>query len=108
MLTSLQINELKELLNKPKRIVITTHKNPDGDAMGSSLGLYHYLIQKKHQVTVVVPTPYPQFLYCLPANSEVVVFSEKNHADDGALIPILYWFFLNFVVSHYDSIFHLT
>ena len=41
-----ELNKLKELLAKPKKIVITTHRGPDGDAMGSSLGLYNYLIQK--------------------------------------------------------------
>ena len=78
MLSTNQIAELKNLLSQPKRIVITTHKNPDGDAMGSSLGLYHYLIQKGHKVTVVTPTPYPQFLYWLPGNNAVVVFPENK------------------------------
>lgn len=78
MLTSTEINELVQLLAQPKRIVITTHKNPDGDAMGSSLGLYHYLIQKNHTVTVIAPTSYPRFLYWLPGNNQVVVFPENK------------------------------
>ena len=78
MLTPTQIAELKKILSKPKRIVITTHKNPDGDAMGSSLGLYHYLIQKGHAVTVVTPTPYPKFLYWLPGNNTVLVYPENK------------------------------
>ena len=45
-----EFNTLKELLSTPKRIVITTHKGPDGDAMGSSLALYNYLVKKGHQV----------------------------------------------------------
>ena len=39
---------MNELLHKKKDIVITTHLNPDGDAIGSSLGLYNFLLQKKH------------------------------------------------------------
>ena len=37
--------ELKVLLSSPKKIVVTTHKGPDGDAIGSSLGLLHLLKQ---------------------------------------------------------------
>lgn len=57
----LETAALKDLLAKPKQIVITTHHKPDGDAMGSSLGLYNYLIQKGHHVKVITPTDYPQF-----------------------------------------------
>ena len=73
----LEISSLKELLAQPKRIVITTHHKPDGDAMGSSLGLYNYLIQKGHQVKVVSPTDYPVFLHWLPNNFEVLVYTDK-------------------------------
>lgn len=45
--------------------------------MGSSLGLYNYLIQKGHHVTVVSPTDYPFFLHWLPNNPEVIIFTEK-------------------------------
>lgn len=67
------ITEIKELLSTPKRIVITTHKNPDGDAMGSSLGLYNFLIQLGHTTTVVTPNEYPDFLSWLPGNANVKV-----------------------------------
>lgn len=67
------ITEIKALLATPKRIVITTHKNPDGDAMGSSLGLYNFLIQLGHTATVVTPNEYPDFLTWLPGNSTVKV-----------------------------------
>ena len=39
------IARVKQLLSLPKKIVIVSHKNPDGDAIGSSLGLYHFLIK---------------------------------------------------------------
>ena len=64
-------------MSSPKKIVITTHQSPDGDAIGSSLAMLHYLRQKKHQVTVVVPNDYPQFLYWMKGHDEVIVF-EKN------------------------------
>jgi phosphoesterase RecJ-like protein len=74
----LSLSELTDLLATPQKIVITTHHKPDGDAMGSSLGLYAYLIQKGHHVTVITPTDYPYFLHWLPNNSDVVIYTEKQ------------------------------
>lgn len=71
-----QIIELKALLAKPKKIVIVTHWSPDGDAMGSSLGLYNYLIQKKHKITVITPNDYPAFLNWMKGNDTVIDFSK--------------------------------
>ena len=59
------INELIPLLEKPKKIVITTHAKPDGDAMGSSLALYNILKQMRHEVNIITPTDYPDFLFWL-------------------------------------------
>jgi phosphoesterase RecJ-like protein len=68
---------LKNLLSQPKQVVITTHHKPDGDAMGSSLGLYNYLIQKGHQVKVITPTDYAYFLHWLPNNLDVIIYTER-------------------------------
>ncbi|HEY0898752.1 MAG TPA: DHH family phosphoesterase [Sphingobacteriaceae bacterium] len=73
----LELALLKELLAEPKHIVITTHHKPDGDAMGSSLGLFNYLVQKGHHVQVITPTDYPIFLHWLPNNPEVIIYPEK-------------------------------
>jgi len=74
----LSITEIKELLATPQKIVITTHHKPDGDAMGSSLGLYAYLIQLGHHVKVITPTDYPQFLHWLPNNSDVIIYADET------------------------------
>lgn len=50
MLSIQEINELKSFLATPKKISIVCHRNPDGDAMGSSLGLLHFLKQLHHEV----------------------------------------------------------
>jgi phosphoesterase RecJ-like protein len=68
---------LSQLLNQPRKIVITTHHKPDGDAMGSSLGLYNYLIQQGHHVQVIAPTDYPEFLAWMPGNEEVIIYTEQ-------------------------------
>lgn len=72
MLNLKQIKELKAFLSKPKKIAIVTHWSPDGDAMGSSLGLYHYLVRKKHKVTVVTPNDYPSFLHWMKGHKQVI------------------------------------
>ena len=55
-------------------MVIIPHTKPDGDAIGSSLGLYHYLVKKGHDVTVISPTDYAAFLSWMPGNDEVMIF----------------------------------
>ena len=69
---------LNNLLAQPQKIVITTHHKPDGDAMGSSLGLYNYLIQQGHHTTVITPTDYPDFLSWMPGNAEVIIYTEHT------------------------------
>ncbi|MDX2245585.1 MAG: bifunctional oligoribonuclease/PAP phosphatase NrnA [Bacteroidia bacterium] len=68
-----QIEALKSLLSRPRRIAITTHHKPDGDAIGSSLGLYHYLLKGGHKVTIVSPTEYADFLKWIPGNDKVLI-----------------------------------
>lgn len=68
---------ISELLSHPGTIVVITHTNPDGDALGSSLALAKYLQKKKHQVTVIVPDPFPEFLSWMPGSSEVVVSRQE-------------------------------
>jgi len=65
-------------LASPQKIAIITHVNPDGDAIGSSLGLYNVLIQEKHDVTVITPNGYPSFLAWLPACGNILT-DEKQH-----------------------------
>lgn len=74
----LELAALKELLEQPRRIVITTHHKPDGDAMGSSLGLYNYLIQQGHHTKVITPTDYPDFLAWMPGNGDVIIYTENT------------------------------
>ncbi len=65
-------------LDNPQKIVITTHPNPDADALGSSLGLYHYLHGRGHEVSVITPTDYPDFLFWMPGNETVIAYCEEK------------------------------
>jgi bifunctional oligoribonuclease and PAP phosphatase NrnA len=73
-MTNKDIREIKQLLKTPKRIVIVPHKNPDGDAIGSTLGLYHYLKDKKHDVVVITPNDYPTFLKWIPGEETIMQY----------------------------------
>ncbi len=78
-----RILEITAELAHAKNIVIVPHKGPDGDAIGSSLGLFHFLRDKGHNVQVIAPNDYPHFLKWLPGNDEVMIYeSSKEKADE--------------------------
>ena len=72
------IKAIKALLASPKNIVIVTHKNPDGDAVGSSLALYHYLRQYRHETCVITPNDSPDFLKWMPAAESIINFDVQT------------------------------
>jgi phosphoesterase RecJ-like protein len=74
-----------KLLDSKKRIVIVGHKNPDGDAIGSSLGLYFFLKALKHDTTVMMPNDFPDFLKWMPGCDSVLIY-EKDVTHCNALI----------------------
>lgn len=77
-MTQENIYAIKELLSAPKQIVIIPHKNPDGDAIGSTLGLYHYLTQQNHKVTVIAPNDYPDFLKWMPGEDKILKYTNDQ------------------------------
>lgn len=72
------IQNIKKLLSEPKKIAIISHRNPDGDAVGSSLAMYHYLIQLNHTVTVIMPNDLPDFLTWMPAASSLLIYENST------------------------------
>ena len=72
------ITEIKQLLATTNKIAIIPHRSPDGDAMGSTLGLYHFLLKLNQQPIVVIPNDFPNFLAWLPASETVLVFENDK------------------------------
>jgi len=72
----IRLEGLEKALENASKIVITNHTNPDGDAMGSALGLQHVLEKMGKEVVVIVPNPYPAFLWHLEGNDRVLIYSE--------------------------------
>lgn len=90
----------KTLFHQPQNIVITTHQKPDGDAMGSSLGLYHFLIQFNHKVTVISPTNWANFLDWMPGVENVIDFEHNREKSKQLVAEADVIFCLDFNVLH--------
>jgi len=77
------INDIFPFLDKPKKISIVPHQKPDADAMGSSLGLYHFLKQFGHDVTVISPTNWAKWLNWMPGSKSVLEYElQKEKAEE--------------------------
>ena len=73
-----RVKELFALLQESKNIIITTHKNPDGDAIGSSLALFHFLKKVNIKTSVITPNRHPSFLDWVPGINEIIIFDEEK------------------------------
>jgi len=80
-----QVKAAKELIAVAEKIVVITHISPDGDAMGSSLGMKHYLLAMGKQVSVVVPNEYPNFLAWIPGAKEDIIYDKHTEKADAAI-----------------------
>ncbi|RYE23839.1 MAG: bifunctional oligoribonuclease/PAP phosphatase NrnA [Sphingobacteriales bacterium] len=100
------IQEVFPLLQSPKKIFITTHHKPDGDALGSMLALTLYLIKKGHTVYPVSPSEVPDFLMWLPGIDKVYNFEAESKACEKALADCDLIFCLDF--NDFSRTKHLT
>ena len=95
-ITTEALKSLQELLKAPRRIAITTHHDPDGDAIGSSLGLGAVLEKLGHDVQVVLPNGPPEFLKWMPGYDLVIRHDRDAAAAEAAIgLAILVAYFRN-------------
>lgn len=94
------IDQLKVKLQGSKKIVITTHVSPDGDAIGSSLGLYHYLKKLGREVVVVVPNAFPDFLSWLEGAGEIWRYDKEKEQCDSLIAEAEMLFCLDYNETH--------
>jgi phosphoesterase RecJ-like protein len=78
--TQQKVEQLNALLDKAKAIVIIAHKSPDGDSVGSSLALYHYLKSKHEHVSICHPDKGPHFLHWMPGSEAILNFDDDQEA----------------------------
>ena len=72
------IQEVQLLLSTPKKIAIIPHRGPDGDAMGSTLALYHFLLKNNQEAVVVSPNEFPDFLAWIPGSESIKIFEKDK------------------------------
>lgn len=99
-MTENDIFRLKELLVTPKNIAIIPHRNPDGDAMGSTLALYHFLKKLNQNPVVIAPNDFPDFLAWLPGASEVLIYENNREKTTEILKEQELIFTLDFNALH--------
>ncbi|MEP7253463.1 MAG: DHH family phosphoesterase, partial [Ginsengibacter sp.] len=92
------ISDTFPLLQAPKNIAITFHQKPDADAMGSGLGLYHFLVQFGHKVSVISPTNWAAFLGWMPGAKGVLDFEIQTDKATKVLEQADWIFCLDFNV----------
>ena len=94
------IESILELLSTPQKIAIIPHKNPDGDAMGSTLGLYHFLLKLNHEPVVIAPNNFPNFLAWLPGSEKILIFENEVDKTTKILQEASIVFTLDFNALH--------
>ena len=95
-----EIQAIQELLSTPKKVVIIPHRSPDGDAMGSTLGLYHFLKQLNHEAIVIAPNEFPDFLAWLPGSEKVLIYEKDKEKIAQLILEANLVFTLDFNALH--------
>ncbi len=79
------LKELRQYLSSPRDLAIVVHRNPDGDAIGSALALFHVLQQMGHTVRLLAPSEYPPTLNWMPGVEAFIIYDLKDEEAKKAL-----------------------
>ena len=79
------MEKIIKALEDANKIVITAHKSPDGDAIGSSLALFHYLNKLDKNVTVIVPDAFPVFLNWMEGSDKILLYDKQTAVADKVI-----------------------
>lgn len=97
MMKDLTAPIVRELLKKSQHIAIIAHVRPDGDAIGSVMGLYHFLKKKGTKVSPILPSIYPAFLGFIPESEDILIPErDENQESEEALATADLIFVLDF------------
>lgn len=94
------LKSLELLLLTPKKIVIVPHRSPDGDAMGSTLALYHFLKKFGHDSIIISPNEFPDFLAWMPDSQKVMIYEKDKENTTKILNQAELIFTLDFNALH--------
>jgi phosphoesterase RecJ-like protein len=93
-LNNFDYTHIKDLIGRSESIIVTSHHNPDGDAIGSALAMAALLKKTGKEAVVIVPNDYPGFLKWMPGNEKVIVYKNNEEKADA-------------LISHADLVFCL-
>jgi phosphoesterase RecJ-like protein len=78
-----EVVKVKELLNLPRHISILSHRNPDGDALGSTIALALFLQSFGHKISIILPSEYPVYFEWMPLTEEIIIYDiSPNQAEE--------------------------
>jgi bifunctional oligoribonuclease and PAP phosphatase NrnA len=84
-LRNFEYNDIKELIRNSRSIVVTSHYNPDGDAIGSALAMTLLLRKMGKKAVALIPNDYPAFLKWMPGSDEIIIFLKNEDIARDAL-----------------------
>ena len=90
------ITKVKKAIDGADKIVIVAHVGPDGDAMGSTLALWHYLMTIEKEPVVIVPTAFPTFFNWMPGAEQVLIYEDSKEKADELFVDADLIFTLDF------------
>lgn len=90
------ITKVKKSIDNVDKIVIVTHVGPDGDAMGASLAMWHYLMTIEKEPVIIVPNPFPNFLAWMPGSDCVLDYENQKEKADEMIAAAELFFTLDF------------
>lgn len=79
------ISRLSALLHSADRIAIISHMKPDGDALGSSLAMHHFLQERGKDSTIVFPDPYPAYLSFLAEGEKIISYENEPEESERVI-----------------------
>ena len=86
IISQANVDHVERWFERAEKIVIVSHVSPDGDAIGSSLGLYHFLTVHEKSVHVIVPNAFPDFLKWMPGAKEIIQYNRYREFADKLLM----------------------
>ncbi len=84
------------LLKTEQNFVLFGHVNPDGDAIGSTLALYHYLKSLGHNVSVIMPNDFTDFLKFLPGSEDIIIYEKQKKQAEEIIKNASFSFYCDF------------
>jgi phosphoesterase RecJ-like protein len=78
MLNKFQLLTINRKISSAKRILIVSHSNPDGDAVGASLALYHFFKEQQYIVHIILPNDFPSFYTWMPGSEKIIIYENNK------------------------------